>query len=184
MITLTELKSSSLEMGEPSRRTNISAALHQSGLYGRVARRKPLLRKRHMTAHLEFAKRHLKDSQTMRNKIEFCNVNVTWRKPGITHHLPNTIPIVKQGGGSIMLLGCFSAVETGRLVRIEGKMNGTKYRVIPNKTRGCNRCQRCFNKVLSKGSEYLCKCDVYFYTFAKVSKNLFLLCHYGVLCVD
>ncbi|CDQ91816.1 unnamed protein product [Oncorhynchus mykiss] len=50
----------SVEMGEPSRRTTISAALYQSGLYGRVARRKPLLSKRHMTACLEFAKRHLK----------------------------------------------------------------------------------------------------------------------------
>ena len=29
--------------------------------------------------------------------------------------------------------------------------------VIPKKTRGCNHC---FNKVLSKGSEYLCKCDI------------------------
>ena len=36
---------SSVVMGEPSRRTSISAALHQSGLYCRVARRKPLLRK-------------------------------------------------------------------------------------------------------------------------------------------
>ena len=71
MVTLTELLSSSVEMGEPSRRTTISAALHQSGIYGRVARRKPLLSKRHMTAHLEFAKRHLKDSQTMRNNILF-----------------------------------------------------------------------------------------------------------------
>ena len=59
MVTPTELSSSSVEMGEPSRRTTISAALHQSGLYDRVARRKPLS-KRHMTAHLEFAKRHLK----------------------------------------------------------------------------------------------------------------------------
>ena len=40
MVTLTELWSFSVEMGEPSRRTTISAALHQSGLYGRVARRK------------------------------------------------------------------------------------------------------------------------------------------------
>jgi hypothetical protein len=56
-------------MGEPSRRTTISAALHQSGLYGRVARQKPLLSKRHMTG-------------------------------------------------------------TGRLVRIEGKINGAKYREI------------------------------------------------------
>ena len=69
MVTLTELQSSSVEMGAPSRRRAISSALHQSGLYGRVARRMPLLGKRHMTACLEFAKRHLKDSQTMRNKI-------------------------------------------------------------------------------------------------------------------
>ena len=34
-----------------------------------VAILKPLLSKRHMTVHLEFAKRHRKDSQTMRNKI-------------------------------------------------------------------------------------------------------------------
>jgi len=46
MVTLTELQCFSVERGEPSRRTTISAALHQSGLYGRVARRKPLLSKR------------------------------------------------------------------------------------------------------------------------------------------
>uniref|UniRef100_A0AAZ3SXJ5 Transposase Tc1-like domain-containing protein n=1 Tax=Oncorhynchus tshawytscha TaxID=74940 RepID=A0AAZ3SXJ5_ONCTS len=107
MVTLTELKSSSVEMGEPSRRTTISAALHQSGLYGRVVRRKPLLSKRHMIARLEFAKRYLKDSQTMRNKIlwsdettiELFGLNVklqVWRKPC-------TIPTAKHGGGSIML---------------------------------------------------------------------------------
>ncbi|KAI3360662.1 hypothetical protein L3Q82_002524 [Scortum barcoo] len=69
MVTLSELQRTSVERGEPSRRTTISAAIHQSGLYGRVARRKPLLSKRHMAARLEFAKMHLKDSQTMRNKI-------------------------------------------------------------------------------------------------------------------
>ena len=56
MVTLTELQSSSVKIGEPSRRTTVSAALHQSGLYGRMARWKPLLSKRHMTARLEFAK--------------------------------------------------------------------------------------------------------------------------------
>jgi hypothetical protein len=29
--------------------------------------------------------------------------------------------MVKHGGGSILLLGCFSEAGTGRLVRIEGR---------------------------------------------------------------
>ena len=59
-------------------------------------------------------------------KIELFGLNDkhhVWRKPV-------TIPTVKDGGGNITLWGCFSAVETVRLVRIEGKMNGTKYREI------------------------------------------------------
>ena len=42
----------------------------------------------------------------------------------------NTIPTVKHGGGSIMLWGCFSLAGTGKLVRIEGKMDAAKYREI------------------------------------------------------
>jgi hypothetical protein len=56
-------------------------------------------------------------------KIELFGLNAkrhVWRKPG-------SIPTVKQGGGSIMQCGCFSAAGTGRLVRIKGKMKGAKY---------------------------------------------------------
>ena len=43
---------------------------------------------------------------------------------------PDTIPTVKHGGDSIMLWGCFSAAGTGRLVKIEGQLNGAKHREI------------------------------------------------------
>ena len=59
-------------------------------------------------------------------KIELFCLNAKrhiWRKPG-------TIPTVNHSGGSIMLWLCSSAAGTGRLLRIEAKMNGAKYREI------------------------------------------------------
>jgi hypothetical protein len=99
MVTLTEFQSSSVEMGEPARRTTISIALHQSGLYGRVARRK-LFIKLH-DSPLGVCQKASKDSQTMRNTIvwsdeikrELFGLNAKphiWRKTGtiptVTHH--------------------------------------------------------------------------------------------------
>ncbi|KAG2455540.1 TCB1 transposase, partial [Polypterus senegalus] len=143
-INLAELQRCSQEMGESCRKSTITAALPQSGLYGRVACRKPLLSARHMTARMEFAKRHLKNPEMVRNKIlwsdetkiELFGLNskrYVWKQPGTAYHLSNTVPTVKHGGGRIMLWGCFSAAGTGRLVAIEGKMNAAKYRDILDK---------------------------------------------------
>ena len=84
LVTLTELQSSSVEMGEPSRRTTISAALHQPGLYGRVARREPLLSKRHMTARLEFALKALRPWETRFSGLMKTRLNSLAWMPSVT----------------------------------------------------------------------------------------------------
>ena len=51
MITLEELQGSTAQEGESVHRTTISCALHKLGLYGRVAKRKPLLKHSHAVCH-------------------------------------------------------------------------------------------------------------------------------------
>ena len=66
-------------------------------------------------------------------KIELFGLNAkryVWRKPSTAHHTSNTISTMKHGGGSIMLWDCFSVAGAGRLIRIEGTINGAKYRQI------------------------------------------------------
>ena len=91
-----------------------------------VARQKPLLDKRHMTAHLEFAKTKDRPWETRFSGLMKPRLNSLAWIPTVKHDV-GTIPTVKHDVGSIMLWGCFSAAGTGRLVRIKGKMNRAKY---------------------------------------------------------
>ena len=141
MVTLEELQKSTAQVGEPVHRTTISRALHKSGLYGRVARREPLLKERHKKSRLQFATSHAGDTANMwkkvlwsdETKMELFGLNAksyVWRKTNTAHHPEHTIPTVKHGGSNIMLWGCFSSTGTGKLVRVDGKMDGAKYRAI------------------------------------------------------
>lgn len=138
MTTLKELKASAAEMGETLHTTTVARVLHQSKLYGRVAKRKPLLKKAHIKSPLEFTQRHVGDSKVNWKKVLWSDETkmelfdhqtrrYVWRTPNTAHHHKHTIPTVKHGGGSIMLWGCFSAAGPGRLVKVEGKMNAAKY---------------------------------------------------------
>jgi transposase len=141
MITLDELQRSTAEVGDSVHRATISHILHKSGLYGRVARRKPFLKDIHKKCCLKFATSHLGDTPNMwkkvlwsdETKIELFGNNAkryVWRKSNTAHHPEHTIPTVKHGGGSIMVWSCFSSAGTGKMVKIDGKMDGAKYRTI------------------------------------------------------
>lgn len=141
MVTLDELQRSTAQVGESVHRTTISRALHKVGLYGRVARRKALLKENHKKSRLQFATSHVGDTANMwkkvlwsdETKMELFGQNAkryVWRKTNTAHHSEHTIPTVKHGGGSIMLWGCFSSAGTGKVVRVDGKMDGAKYRAI------------------------------------------------------
>ncbi len=86
---------------------------------------------RHMETHLEFAKKHLKYPQTVRNKILWSEEpqfqTSCLKETSSAHHLQSTIPKVKCAGSSLMLWSCFSAAGTEGLIRVEEKLNAPKY---------------------------------------------------------
>ena len=57
------------EMGETVHTTTVAWDLHQSNLYGRVSNRKSLLNKAPMKSQLEFARRHVGDSDVKWKKV-------------------------------------------------------------------------------------------------------------------
>src|SRR4029434_594990 len=55
-----------------------------------------------------------------------------WRRQKDSHTEKHLIPIVKYGGGSLTLWGCFSSKGPGHLFRIHGIMDSNKYQQILN----------------------------------------------------
>ena len=121
--TQEELVNDLKAIGTTVTKRTISNTLHREGLKSCCTRKVPLLKKAHVQARL-------KVMWSDETKIELFAINSTrrvWRKINAEHNPKNTIPTVKHGGGNLMLWGCFSAKGTGRLHRIEGRMNGAMY---------------------------------------------------------
>ena len=96
MVTLAELQRSFSKRWEKlPEGQRMTATLHWSGLYGRVARQKLLISEKHMKARLEFAKNHLVlllcwilsvDWGKRQIQIIFskgCNIIKLWKSEGV-----------------------------------------------------------------------------------------------------
>ena len=53
-----------------------------------------------------------------------------WRRKNEAYAEKNTLPTVKHGRGSVMLWGDFASSGTGKLQRVEGKMDSIGYQEI------------------------------------------------------
>lgn len=116
-------------------------ALSRCGLHGRVAAKKPLLRKVNIRKRLRFAKEHVDWTieqwhqvlWTDESKIEFFGGKrrvYVRRRTGERFKSYCLVPTVKFGGGSLMVWAAISANGAAPLKRIKGIMDQHMYHGI------------------------------------------------------
>lgn len=121
--------------------STLKRRLREGNLHGRVAARKPLLRRGNRSKRLQWAREHRNWTLeqwknvlwTDESKFEVFGQSrrVFVRRSATERMLPECIvPTVKHGGGSVTVWGCFSYFGTGTLHRIDGIMRKEQYREI------------------------------------------------------
>ena len=99
----------------------------------------PLLTQKHEKSQLQFAKNYINEpkkalgicSVVQWNKLEFFGLmdqHYVYRRKNEAYVEKNILHmhIVKHGGGSVMLCGCFASSGTGNLRHVESKMDSIK----------------------------------------------------------
>ena len=116
----------------------VRRALERSGLHARIRPKKPLLRPRHRSQRLAFARKYqnwtVEDWRRVvwSDETKVCLLGSSgrsycWRRSGgplLEHHI---LPTLKHGGGSILAWGCMTARGLGYLVRLPEGLDAPLY---------------------------------------------------------
>ncbi len=126
---------------KPVSRRTVLRALAKAGLNGRIAARKPLLRKANIKKRLQWAKAHVhwtleqwyRVLWTDESKVELFGSKrqvFVRRRKGERFRSFCLVPTMKHGGGSIMIWAAISAHGAAPLKRIVGIMEQKMYHGI------------------------------------------------------
>ena len=129
------------ELGILISESTVQRRAHEVGLFGRVARKKPYVNKVNRLKRLKFAKEMLRqpfhswDTVVWSDESKFNLFSsdgkiMVWRSRGEEFDPKCTVPVVKHGGGSVMVWGCFSKKGVGKLCVLDQTMDRFYYRQI------------------------------------------------------
>ena len=121
--------------------STVKSRLRKNKLFGRVARKKPLVSKRNLVSRLKFAKQHVhKDLNFWKNVLwtdeskfnRFVSDGKQYVcRPQNQELSPRyTLKTVKDGGGNVIVWGSFSWCGVGPLHRIQGTIDQHMYKEI------------------------------------------------------
>jgi transposase len=138
-------KSLSNDYGVDVTPRTIQNRLMEAGLYGRVARRKPLISEKNRIARLNWAKEHanwtiqqwecvLWSDESKFNLFGSDGQVLVRRRAGEAMNSACVVPTVKHGGGNIMVWASMSAYGPGPIRLVEGVMDQYQYRSILEET--------------------------------------------------
>ena len=111
------------------------------GMHGRIRWKKPFLKKEHIAARLAWAREWARRREYYWRKVWYTDESkfnlfgsdgklYCRRRVGEALLPRNVKKVVKHGGGSVQVWGCVSYNGTGRLHRVQGKMDAVQYTAI------------------------------------------------------
>lgn len=126
------------ELDAPISNRTVARRLVEAGLHGRSVRKKPLVTAVQRKRRVEFALRHLEwrdaewkfilwSDETKINRVGSDGKMYVRRPNGCAFDPRYVSPVVKHGGGSIMVWACFSWNGVGPIHRIQGNMDSKQY---------------------------------------------------------